>query len=215
MSDVFREIEEDLRRERLKHLATRFGPYVAGVAILAIAVVGGYAYFQSWQQDRREEAGNIFVAALNEARAGDVAKALETLDGEANADDGGYGILAAFAAAGIRSGNGEEQAAIAGWRLLAADSAVGRPLRDAATLLAAMHAMNRDEAPADLEAELAPLAGSGRPLSYLARELTALLALSQGDEVRAKEILTALVEDPQIPAGLRGRVSQLLDSLGS
>jgi len=215
VSDVFREVEEDLRQERLKHLAKRFGPYVAGVAILAIAVAGGYAYFQSWQQDRREEASNTFVTALNEASAGEVDKALETLDGEANAGDGGYAILAAFAAAGIRSGNGEEQAAIAGWRVLAADSAAGQPLRDAATLLAAMHAMNTDEVPADLEAELAPLAGSSRPLSYLARELTALLALSQGDAVRAKEILATLLEDPQIPAGLRERVSQLLDLLGS
>lgn len=215
MSDVFREIEEDLRTDQLKRLAKRFGPYVAIVVILVIAGVGGYSIYQNSQQEAREEAGAAFAAALAEAREGEAAGALLALDEEASTGDGGFRILAAFAAAEIRSENDDPEGAIAGWRALAKDSEAGQPLQDVALILAVMHAMNGGEPLAALEGELAPLADSERPLSHMARELTALLALEQGDEARAKDLLTALSQDPNSPVGLRGRVNQLLDALGS
>ncbi len=215
MSDVFREVEEDLRQEQLKRLAKRYGPYVAIVIVLVIAVVGGYSIYQNWQQDAREEAGATFASALAEAREGDATAALVALDEEAGSGAGGFRILAAFAAAEIRSENEDPQGAIEGWRALAKDGSAGQPLQDVARLLAVMHAMNDGEPLPALEGELSPLADSDRPLSYLARELTALIVLEQGDEARAKEILSALGEDPESPIGLRGRVNQLLDSLGS
>jgi len=215
VSDVFREVEEDLRQEQLKRLAKRFGPYIALVVVLVIAVIGGYSIYKNWQQEAREEAGAAFAAAMADAREGDAEAALAALDKEATSGDGGFRTLAAFAAAELRLENDDPQAAIDDWRKLTNDGSAGQPLRDVARLLAVMHAMNQDEPPAALEGELAPLADSDRPLSYIARELTALLALRQGDEARAKELLTALSEDPNSPAGLRGRVTQLLDSLGS
>ncbi len=215
MSDVFREVEEDLRQEQLKRVAKRYGPYVAIVVVLVIGLVGGYAVYQDWQQESREEAGAAFASALAEARQGEAAGALLALDKEASSDAGGFKILAAFAAAEIRSENEDPEGAIAGWRALANDSSAGQPLQDVARILAVMHAMNTQEPLPALEGELAPLADSERPLSFMARELTALLALEQGDEARAKELLTTLGQDPNSPVGLRGRVNQLLDSLGS
>lgn len=215
MSDVFREVEEDLRQEQLKRLAKRFGPYAAIVVVLVIAIVGGYSIYQGMQQDSREEAGAAFAAALSEARDGEASAALLALDKEAGSGAGGFRILAAFAAAEIRSENDDPEGAIAGWRALANDSEAGQPLQDVARILAVMHAMNAGEPAPALEGELAALAESERPLSFMAKELTALLALQQGEESRAKEILGALSEDPNSPVGLRGRVNQLLDSLGS
>ncbi|GAB5467201.1 MAG: tetratricopeptide repeat protein [Rhodospirillales bacterium] len=215
MSDVFREVEEDLRKEKFKSLAKRFGPYIAVVVILVIALVGGYSAYEDWQIESREEAGAAFAEALAQVREGEAESALDVLDKEATSGDGGFQILAAFAAAQVRAETGEIAPAVDGWRALAADSSAGQPLQDVARLLAVMHAMDDGEAASDLESELAPLAGSDRPLSYLARELTALLALRQGDVARARDLLTELSEDPQSPVGLRGRASQLLDSLGS
>ncbi len=215
MSDVFREVEEDLRQEQLKRLAKRFGPYVVGVVVLVIAVIGGYSAYQGWQQEAREDAGTTFARALADVREGEAEKALQLLDQEATSGDAGFKILAAFTASQVRSETGETQAAIEGWRTLANDADAGQPLRDVALLLAVMHAMNGGEPPAALEEELEPLAQSERPLSFLAQELTALLALEQGDETRARELLRTLSEDPSSPVGLRGRAAQLLDSLGS
>ncbi len=215
MSDVFREVEEDLRHEQLKRLAKRFGPYVVAVVVLVIAVIGGYSAYQSWQQDTREEAGAAFARALADVREGDAEKGLQVLDQEAASGDAGFKVLAAFAAAEVRAETGDAQTAIEGWRALANDGDAGQPLQDVARLLAVMHAMNAGEPLAALEGELEPLAQSDRPLSFLARELTAILALQQGDEARGRELLKTLSEDPNSPVGLRGRAAQLLDSLGS
>lgn len=215
MSDVFREVEEDLRQDQLKRLAKRYGPWVALAAVLLIAGIGGYAAYRSWQDEARQDAGASFAAALAEARKGDAEAALAALDAEAKTGDQGYAVLAGFAAAEIRGEQDEREAAVADWRRLAKDAAVVQPLRDVALLLAVMHAMNLEEPAPALEGELAPLADSDRPLSYLARELTALLALQQGDEARARELLKTVSDDPNSPVGLRGRAAQLLDSLGS
>ncbi|MEO1191477.1 MAG: tetratricopeptide repeat protein [Pseudomonadota bacterium] len=215
MSDVFREVEEDLRTEKLKSLAKRWGPFVAIAIILAIGGVAGYTYYEEQQVEARQAASESFADALAQARTGEADAALTLLDEEAREGDGGFQILAAFAAAEVRSENGEVPTAIDGWRALADNTAAGQPLRDVARLLAVMHAMDEGEAADLLEGELAPLAESSRPLSYLARELTALLALRQGELDRARSILTELSDDPESPVGLRGRATQLLDSLGS
>jgi len=214
VSDVFREVEEDLRHDRLKRLAKRYGPWVAVVVVLVIAGVGGWSVYRGWQQDTREEAGDAFAKALADARSGEAEAALEVLDAEAASDDGGFAVLAAFAAAELRAEQDDTAAAVEDWRRLANSEDAGQPLRDVALLLSVMHATDLGEPAAALEAELAGLAESERPLSYLARELTALLALEQGDEERAREILQALSTDANSPLGLRGRAAQLLDSLG-
>ncbi len=42
MSDIFREVEEEVRREQAKKLWDRYGAYVIGVAVLLVAVTAGY-----------------------------------------------------------------------------------------------------------------------------------------------------------------------------
>ncbi len=42
MSDIFREVDEDLRREQFKRLWDRFGTYVIGLAVLIVVVTAGY-----------------------------------------------------------------------------------------------------------------------------------------------------------------------------
>jgi hypothetical protein len=43
MSDIFREVDEDLRREQVRKLWDRFAPYVIGLAVLIVAATAGYA----------------------------------------------------------------------------------------------------------------------------------------------------------------------------
>ncbi len=68
---------------------------------------------------------------------------------------------------------------------------------------------------AEREALLADLSQPGQPLRPMALEQRALLALEQGEEQTAIEILTDLLEQSDVTSGLRQRVSQLLVALGS
>ena len=42
MSDVFKEVDEDLRREQLKSIWDRFGAYIIGAAVLIVVATAGY-----------------------------------------------------------------------------------------------------------------------------------------------------------------------------
>src|SRR5262245_18087432 len=64
MTDIFREVDEDLRREQLKKLWDRYGSYVMGLAILIVVAVGGYKGWEWWELRQAQASGDRFVAAL-------------------------------------------------------------------------------------------------------------------------------------------------------
>ena len=69
MSDLIDEVNEELRAERARKLAQRYGGLVAGVVLLAIAGVGGW---EAWRWHERREAGKAaesFLATTRDAAA--------------------------------------------------------------------------------------------------------------------------------------------------
>ncbi|HEY4986280.1 MAG TPA: tetratricopeptide repeat protein, partial [Bradyrhizobium sp.] len=62
MSDIFREVEEEVRRERLEKIWKLYGDYiVAGIALLVIAVAG-YELYARYQANQRMQASETFMA---------------------------------------------------------------------------------------------------------------------------------------------------------
>ena len=79
MSDIFQEVDEDLRRERLKKAWDRYGIYVIAAALLIIVITAGYRGYEAWTTSRERAAGDLFVAALEEAGDARTTSAAETL----------------------------------------------------------------------------------------------------------------------------------------
>ena len=48
MADIFDEIEEDLRRDRMKEIWQRYGNYILGLAVLIIIGVAGRQGYNYW-----------------------------------------------------------------------------------------------------------------------------------------------------------------------
>ena len=77
---IFREVDEELRGDRLRALWRRYGPFVIGGAIaivLVVAVNEGWAW---WQNSNAARSSDQFYAALELAESGDVAAAQEALN---------------------------------------------------------------------------------------------------------------------------------------
>ena len=53
MSDIFREIDEELRRDNLLKLWSRYGRYVVAVAVLALVVAVGIVAWRDHQLSER------------------------------------------------------------------------------------------------------------------------------------------------------------------
>jgi hypothetical protein len=211
VTDIFQEVEEEVRRERLEQLWRRYGSYIiAGAAFVVVAtaaVTGWRAYSDRIQAERAREF--IAAATLLETSPREAAQAFEVLAGKS----GTYGVLARFrqAEAQLRRGDVKQAAAI--YDDIAADSRARTRLRDLAALKSAY--LNADTISlADLRARLAPVMRSDGAWRHLARELLAFAALKAGERKTAIEDFRALAEDPTAPGGVRSRAVTMLASLG-
>ncbi|MGD9739014.1 MAG: tetratricopeptide repeat protein [Bauldia sp.] len=178
MSDVFREVDDDLRREQLKRLWQRFGKFIIGAAVLVVVGVAVSVILTSMSEGRAAADGDRFYAAvaLENAEDYDGARAAFT----ALRADGttGYPILADFHLASIDAATGNTAAAVAAFDAIANSTTVDQELRDIATIRAAMVLL--DTATYDqIAPRLAPLNVDGNAFRYLAIELLAVAAINE------------------------------------
>src|SRR5262249_13047665 len=164
VSDIFHEVDEEVRREQLKKLWDRYGNYVVAAAFLLVAAVAARRGYIWGGGKKAAEGGAAFEAARTLAENG------ERSEGEAafshNAADGtsGYRHLARMREA-AELAQTDPKAAIAAYDQIAADGAVGPVLQDLAALRAGallVDAGSFDEARRRLE----PLAANDRTFRH-------------------------------------------------
>lgn len=207
MSDVFREVEEALKEDRAKALWKKYGTWVIALAVLVIAAVGGSVWWQNYSRNQEARAGAELVAALSVAEQNQAA-GIDALSAYAQESGGDLAAMARLNSAALMANTGDVEGAIAGFRAIVADTAVSTIWRDLAIYLAALHAVDTAP-PEDLTAEIQPLTAEGNPWRHSARELTALLAMRQGDDAEALRIYQELRDDDTVPQGLRDRASEM------
>ena len=212
MADIFKEVDEDLRRENLTKLWKKHGREVIGLAVMIVLAVAGVQGWRAYDLDRRSKFSDRYAAALELAADGNTSAGLNALIDLSEADGGGYAGLAAFEEARLRVASGDIGGAIAVWDRIAAESGLGGGFRSAATLLSVLHQIDAGD-PGDLRGRLEPLAAAGEPFRATARELLALLALSEGDRAGARKLYTKIADDREAPSGLRQRATQMLAAL--
>lgn len=215
--DIFREVDEELRRDRLEKLWRRHGWIVVVVVVAIIAGTAGWVAWQRWQESRKIALTTELVTTLERAEAavgpgggqgGDAAKAVaDALALFADKAGSGQSTIARFHEAGLRARQGDREAALRLYDALATGN--GLPMyRDLATVLGVLHRMDGGD-PVQLQGRLAPLTADGNPWRFTARELTALLSVQGGDRARARDLFQKLADDPAAPSGVRGRAAEL------
>jgi hypothetical protein len=214
--DIFDEVEEDLRAERARKLAQRWGGVALGVALLALGATGGWQAW-TWHQSRQAATAAETYLTLHRAterEGADLAGAGSGFASLGRDAPEGYRILARLRAAALKAETGDLPGALALWNEVAADQAADVIYRDLATLLAVTHALDSGD-PAQLTARLAPLVAEGNPWRASAREAQALLAIRRGAPDEARRILEALVSDTAAPSGVRERAQRVAAGLRS
>lgn len=212
VADIFKEVDEELRRENLEKLWKKYGAYIMALAAAIVIGVAGVQGWRAFDLDQRSKLSDRYAAALELARGGEAAAGLDAMADVSEADAGGYAGLAAFQEARLRAEAGDTRGAIAVWDRIAADTGLGKGFKEVATLLSVQHQID-DGDPAALRARLEPLAVDGAPYRATARELLALIALGEGDGAAARALYTKISDDREAPAGLRQRATQMLAAL--
>jgi hypothetical protein len=216
--DLFDEVEEELREERMHELLKKYGGLLFGAALLAIAAVAGWKGWTWYQQKQDLDAASLYLAAASSTAAAGVAGpnravAIAAFEAVAARAPEGYRELARLREATLRADSGDLDGASAVWDQVAADTSADPLLRDLASLTWCVYHADKGD-PALLEGRLKPLAAPGNAWRSLAAEQLALLDLRQGQVEAAKAQLRKLVEDTTAPNGVRSRAGALLDRVG-
>ncbi len=213
MSDIFREIDEELRRENFQQLWTRFGKYVIALAVLAVVAAAAFAAWHEYQIHQSEAEGVRYAAALDLASQGKAAEAAEAFGVVASTASSGRVPLARLEEAASKVKDGDVAGAIAIYDRLAADTAVDPAFRDTATLLSARYGLDKGD-PAAVVSQLRPLTDASNPWHGLALELTGLAELKAGDKAKARADFEALVKDNAVTQGVRQRAGEMVEAIG-
>ncbi|MEO1017311.1 MAG: tetratricopeptide repeat protein [Pseudomonadota bacterium] len=213
-SDEFiREVDDELKQERLATLWQRFGALVIGVAVLIVAGTAGYVGWDAWKSNQRAAESRAYAAAEALAEAGDYNAAADAFLEIAESSGAGIAALARMRAAAAAAEAGEPAEAVSILESVASDNGTDSLLREAA-LLAKVTREFDQASPATIIQELEPLTQPGAPWRLLARELTALAMIRQGDVTDARDILAGIRDDAEATALQRRRAEELFTALG-
>ena len=210
MSDdnIFREVDEEMRREQLASLWDKYGVFVIAGAALIVAIVGGYNIYNWWQAERAAEHGQSYYRAsqlIGQNKNGEALNAFAELSRESGK---GYTTLANLEMAGIEAKQGNNSEAVALYDKVARSGADDL-LRDFAKLQGA--ALRVDEADeAEMKTRLEGLNNDTNPWRYSARELLALAAFRSGNAAESEKLYSQILGDPSAPAEIRRRAEAML-----
>jgi hypothetical protein len=211
VTDIFREIDEELRRDNLLKLWSRYGRYVIVAAVVVLVIAGGIVAWLNHLQSERKAQSLDYASAFAMVGAGKNADAARMFAAIAT-EGGGYAVLAPFEQAAVLAKTGDEKGAIAVYDRLPRQSDLDPVFRDLATLLAAMHEFPSKD-PKALIARLQPLTAPGNPWRPTALELNAIADIDAGDKAGALAIYKQLAADPATPGGLRARAAEMAAAL--
>jgi hypothetical protein len=207
VADIFHEVDEEVRRERLKKLWERYSIYIIAVAVLFVAGIAAWRGYEYWEGKKAAAAGTAFESAMTLGESGKHAEAEAAFAKIAAEAPSGYRALARLQAA-AELAQSKRAEAVKAYDEIAADASVGATLQDLAALRAAMLLV--DTAPLkEMQQRLDLLAQAGRTFRHSARELLALSAWRSHDFTAARRYIDMIAADAESPPGVRARADVL------
>jgi hypothetical protein len=207
VSELFDEVDEDVRRDQLKKLWERYSIYIIAVALLIIAGVGGWRGYQYLQAQKAAEAGASFDRAVELSEQNKHAEAQAAFESLAARAPRGYRMLAQLRAA-AQVASHDPQAAVKMYDEVAADGSIDVIDRDLARIRSAGLLVDSAGYPEMVE-RLEPSTAAGATFRHTARELLALSAWRANDTAAARKWLDLIANDGETPQGLRSRAEAL------
>jgi hypothetical protein len=207
VSELFDEVDEEVRRDQLKKLWDQYSIYIIAGAFLIIAGVGGWRGYQYLEAQKAAEAGAAFDKAVELSEQNKHAEAEAAFNDLAAKAPWGYRMLARMRAA-AEVATRDPQAAAKMYDDIADDRSIEAEQRDLAKVRGAGLLLDKSTYPnmlARLEASAAP----GATFRHTARELLALSAWRANDAAAARKWLDLIAGDGETPPSLRSRAEAL------
>jgi hypothetical protein len=207
VSELFDEVDEDVRRDQLKKLWDQYSIYIIAGAILIIASVGGWRGYQYLEAKKAAEAGAAFDKAVELSEANKHSEAEAAFTSLAASAPSGYRMLARLRAA-AELATRDPQAAAKSYDDIAADRSADVAVQELAKVRAAGLLLETASYP-NMLTRLESATAAGASFRHTARELLALSAWRANDTTAARRWLDLMANDGETPPSLRSRAEAL------
>jgi len=213
VTDLFEEVEEQLRSDRYRQFARKFMPWLLGAAAAALIATLGYWGYDSYRASQTSKASDKYAEAIVAFTGNDRARARQLWTEVSQSRSAAYKALSLMHLAAYAVDDKKPQEAV---RLFdeAAKAAPDILIGDAARLKSAFALL--DTAPLkEVEGRLKPLMEEGHPYRVQAREALAFAKVNAGDLPGARGdfvVLSQLLEAPQGAQARAQAAIALIDS---
>ena len=207
MTEIFDEVDEEVRREQLKKLWDKYSLFIIAAALLIVAAVGGWRGYQYLEAKKAAQAGDAFNRAVELSEQNKHSEAEAAFAELAANGPSGYRILSRFHL-GAEAASRDPKAGAKIFDELAADPSIGSEQQELARIRAAgllLDSTPYSEMLQRLQSETAP----GSTFRHVARELLALSAFRANDATATRQWLDQIALDSDTPPGLRSRAEAL------
>lgn len=210
MADIFEEVEEGLRQDRMSGLWKKYGVLAYLGAALLIGGVALNEYLNVQADQTTEKNALRLEAALNEVEARNYEEAASQLTAIIGADIAPSKVAAHYLAGVRLDGNGDVLSAA---DVLSASVGTAEDPTERLALIKSAYLKADTVSRSELEGLLAPLANDDGPFGALAKELIAAKALQDGDIEFARREFSFLRLAQNVPSGVVTRATQALEAL--
>lgn len=202
MSDIFREVEEDVRRERYEQLWKKYGDYaIAGAAVLVLGAAG-FQFWRYYEARERMRASDAYAAAEQMLESGQSEQAAAAFALLAKNAPSGYDNVAELQEADAMLAAGMHDKAVDLYKAIASGT---NPLLASVARIRAGWALADTAPKSELETLLAPLTDPTSAWRFMAREILAYADYRTGNTKAALAAYESLAKDAGAPNALRQR----------
>ncbi len=206
MSDIFDEVEENVKADKLNQFWKMAWPFVLGGSIAIVGMVGAKSYFDDAAIAKMESNGRAFESGLKSLEIQDITGAREHFGKVLDTKSGFADLSAQYLAQAELQLAGDTEAAAKALEV----SGQGEGSLAKLAKLKAAYFLADTRSLADVEAALGDLLDDDGGFGALAHELVAAKAFEDGDTDRARSEYQALILRLNAPEGVRSRANDAL-----
>jgi len=208
-----REVDEELRRDRLVWFWRSYGRWTIAAIIVALLAFGGFLYWTHARNAAREAEAVKMQDAVDALSSSNLAKAKGPVDAlAASSSPGNRGIAKMLQADLLLHANNAKGAA-AKFAEVANDTTIGKPIRDLA-LIRQTNAEYDTLAPQAVVDRLKPLTAKDSAWLGSAGEMVALAYIRLNKPQDARAMFKTIAEAEDVPDSIRQRAVQMENVLG-
>ena len=210
MSDIFQEVNEELREEKFKTIWQRYKYYIIAIIVLLIFSVGFNAFWKQHSLNEVNERSARFFSAMEIAQEDKTSAVLilEEFASKEKSSSEYHSMIARFSEAAIRRSDKDFSGALIIYEELSGNN-ISIFYKDYAKLSSAemlMALRNIKEAKIVLEA----LASSSSDLKFIAKEYIGYIEINEGNISKARDIFKNLSEEASVSLNMKNRSKEIL-----